>query len=733
MQADPTLLKDGFVGLLRGVDSSRSPELLDEGYAAFSTNVAYRGGKPRTRLQFHQIDLTGDSLLAFEQQLLQGAGVYFRATEGDSDIILAIGGRIVRVQLDNFNGVVADLNAFTRNIPTARTYICQGENYLIIQNGVNTPLIYDGTTLRRARSGADNSELLVSDITLVGTTATVTTTSPVHPYIVGDYIDLFGAAMGIYTGQHYVIAVTAPNQFDIDVTGAFPSIPSGDLKVRYCPEMPTGTITAYGQGRFFVANPARNEFIAMDIIFGDERGEVRNILRNTENTYLAEGGAFRLPVFMGRITAMYFVPFQDTATGQGDLIVFGERGAASFDVSKPRSTWKATPIQRVLFATFGCTSQESVVGFNGDLIFRSADGVRSYRMARAEASSYGQTPISAEVDRVLELDEPQWLTRATMTEFDRRLFISAAPMQSTFQNRITSVIVNSLADVRITTTVPHAVSAGSLVKLTGTAYVDGTYTVVARIGEYEFSIAIPAAVPSENLANDAYLEFSPEGVSFDHRAIVPLDFTPTSVNSSKGPAAYNGVWTGTDESFRLLLSGMFDQEMRGFFVGRNAADGNTLWEIMRTYGDDIDRNDNARPIQCWLETRAFDFQRTFELKKLLRADIWLSGLSGNVAFKVYFRPDQYPGWVLWHEFTQVAPYNDTTIDPVSGQIIGGLPQYKTQVTLPTPPDSGSAVDNRLFRVGFTFQIRIEWVGNCTIEKFLVYANQIPENLQNGGM
>lgn len=731
MQADPTVRKDGFVSLLGGVDSSKSAELIGSEQCAFSVNTIFRGGKPRTRARFHQLELTGAGLVALEEQLLLGGGVYFKSTEGDSEIFLAVGGRVLRIQINNFSGTVQDMNTTSRNFLTARTYVCQAENFLILQNGVDNAFIYDGTSLRRARSGSNNPALVVNSITVSGTTATIETAPDPHPFALNDYIDLGGADIGIFQGQHYVTGVPATNELTIEVASSAPTIGSGDLQIRYCPEIPTGSIMAYGQGRIFVASPERDDFVALDIVYGDEQGRVDNILRNTENTYLAEGGSFRLPAFMGRITGMAFVPFQDTTTGQGDLIVYGERGAASFDVSKPRSTWKATPIQRVLFDTFGATSQESIVGFNGDQFFRSTDGERSYRMARAESASYGQTPLSAEVDRVLTQDRQDWLDRVSGINFDRRLLFTADPIQTPFINSILFIEVVSVSEVRIRTRVPHNLLTGYLFEVEGSAYIDGIHTVTSIEDDTTFITSIPVLQPSE-MNPTALLLYDPEGVSFDHKVIIALDFTPVAGNSGKGPAAYNGAWAGPDESFRLLLSGMFENEMRAYFVGRTPQDGNTIWEISRDFGGDIDNNDNLRPINCWLETRSFDFRAPFELKKISRADLWVSELSGNVDFKVYFRPDQYPAWVLWHEFNLTAPIVDTAVDHVTGLPVTGLPQYRTQVTLPTPADAGSPVDNRLYRVGFNFQIRIEWVGNCKIEKFMIYANEIPENLQNGG-
>jgi hypothetical protein len=56
-------------------------------------------------------------------------------------------------------------------------------------------------------------------------------------------------------------------------------------------------------------------------------------------------GLAEIPYTNGDITAASF-PSQDTATGQGGLVIFTDRGAVSFDLHLPRDQWKTTTFQR---------------------------------------------------------------------------------------------------------------------------------------------------------------------------------------------------------------------------------------------------------------------------------------------------------------------------------------------------------------------------------------------------
>ena len=187
-------------------------------------------------------------------------------------------------------------------------------------------------------------------------------------------------------------------------------------------EVPVGKAMAYGLGRLAVAQENR-------IYLGDIVGGPTSPLKFTETTYLAEGGSFRIPVEAGveGINGMEFVPLGDTATGQGELVIGSDSSITTINTALPREQWKSTTVQRVATRGSGIASDKSLVLVNSDLWMRSTDGIRSYRMARAEFAQWGQTPQSREVSYILDYDDERMLDGISGALFDNRLLMTANP------------------------------------------------------------------------------------------------------------------------------------------------------------------------------------------------------------------------------------------------------------------------------------------------------------------
>lgn len=202
-------------------------------------------------------------------------------------------------------------------------------------------------------------------------------------------------------------------------------------------EVPPGNVTEFGMGRLWVAQPDGVSFVAGDIMYGptgtpsyDYRDAV---LKFTENTFLAEGGAFGVPVQAGRISAMRFIANLDTSLGQGPLQVFTESGAFSVNTPLDRATWKdqSYPLQTVSLLGYGALSQDSATLINGDIWFRASDGLRSFQMARREHGLWTSTPLSREVDSFIGHDDTSLLHMSSSVLFDNRLLFTAVPQRDT--------------------------------------------------------------------------------------------------------------------------------------------------------------------------------------------------------------------------------------------------------------------------------------------------------------
>jgi hypothetical protein len=193
-------------------------------------------------------------------------------------------------------------------------------------------------------------------------------------------------------------------------------------------EIPVGTIMGYGMGRIVVIVNGH------DVAFGDLYGShalpdpADSLLFFTERNFLAEGFDAAIPFTQGKPTGMLFFPQLDTSTGNGQLMVFAERGATSFFLSIPRDQWKTSAFQILSLLTTGLRGHRSISVVNEDLWFRSDDGMRSYRQARSEQGGWAHVPLSTNVRQFLENDSSWLLKYASAIYFDNRVICTTSPV-----------------------------------------------------------------------------------------------------------------------------------------------------------------------------------------------------------------------------------------------------------------------------------------------------------------
>lgn len=730
--------RDGFSDMLGGMDSSRAPDLISERHAALGVNVTFRGGKPRTRPAFAQRSLQESTgLTKLQDGRFQGGIAYYSTEVGRSILVGVYSGWLLAI--DPISGTVDILNPTDRNDLVRKHYIIQAENYLIVQNGVDIPLIWDGTgNARRSRTGPNNPVLGTQNTNIVNASGVATvTTQTAHGLNNGAYVQIEGTNRAGYVGQFYVYGVTEFT-FKVNVDSTLEN-PTVFGTTRHCPEIPIGLIMAYGQGRIFLSASNRVEFTAGDIVYGDIRGSVGNILKWTENQYLAEGLAFRLPANQGRINAMAFPTFQDTGAGQGELFVFGEYGVSSFQVSAPRSAitdpidgtviaagWRDIQIQKIVLSGSGCTSQWSIINFtNGDLFYRDIVGIRSYRNARGDMNSYGQTPISAELNRILENDVKTRLGNISSTHFDDRALITCSPR---FDVRLIRIVSQERvgSKTRITLADDHQVTAGTTVSIRDAGGIDGNWTVDA-VTDTTVTINF---VPTEDvhIQPGSYLQSVENGAEIFHKGVAVLDFTSTSTVGGKSSAAWDGVWCGID--FQQIVSGFFDGQVRCFSFVYGGVGQNQIWELTSEGGQDTPVEGESTPIQCQLETRAYDFGNEFGKKRLRRFDLWLADIRGKVDMEIFYKMDGRSCWNPWPPNWSRCATVSGTILPETNQNVDGLlqdhPQVRTQITQPMPPKICETVQGGFTNLGYETQIRFVWTGEVVIEKAQIIADDVVE-------
>jgi hypothetical protein len=678
--ADTERLIDGFRGLPAGMDGSKEPPQTPSEAAWYATNVTFRGGNgPKTRPGFREISPTywrnPRPVQTVTISIASGKATVAATAHGyDNKDLVTIAGatpsgingthRITIVDANTYTFPTSETGSVTGTITAKRDIDSTYQDDLIdsdtsrdrVSDIVGATLIQGAIIYQDPREGNPSQMIIVAD----GKIYTLNFENA-SCYLL-NATDEISDDVPVYMTQaeKYLVIQTGKDE---------PRIYDGYVVRRASyygsQAVPIGKQMAYGQGRLFVAVNEGAEIIAGDLVFGGSLSEAKivsssaanptvittasphglvsgdlvtlsgntsvidstyvatvlstttfsipvnvstsgtggntaksnagqdsDLLRFTENTFLNEGGSFAPTGKVGRITGLVFLPVQDTSTGQGDLIAFCERGAVTFQVSAPRDQWKNTQgFQRVLFDNIGSTS-DSVIPINGDLFFRSREGngIRTYRNARAEAGNYGLTPVSAEIDPVLKQDTQWMLDGVTFASFDNRLLMTCLPKQ------------------------------------------------------------YPRRAANQTQAD----EFAAEPIPTLYDGIAVLDFQSVSTGRGKTAAVFDGVWTGL--RIYRLLQGNFGGEPRCFAICLHTDDTgrrNEIWEITRN--DEYDTPiEGPRVINASIVTKAYSFEDSMSLKKLLRCDLWFDDIGGgpdNIFISsLAYRPDDYPNFTTWQTF-----------------------------------------------------------------------------------
>ncbi len=189
-------------------------------------------------------------------------------------------------------------------------------------------------------------------------------------------------------------------------------------------EVPVGTLMAYGHGRLFIKT-GPTQFKAGDIFLPNDAD---SLLKFTETEYLNGGGAFQLPAILGDIVSLNISHVMGTSTGNGPLLAYGENGIASYRVFEPRVIWQNIDIGRIEMIGQGARAHDAIITVNEDMMFRTSNGLRSYRLLREQSQSQRKyTNLSADVS-VFEDQETAHLVHLSSAIFhnDRLLYTIVA-------------------------------------------------------------------------------------------------------------------------------------------------------------------------------------------------------------------------------------------------------------------------------------------------------------------
>lgn len=221
-------------------------------------------------------------------------------------------------------------------------------------------------------------------------------------------------------------------------------------------ELPAGRMGIYAASRNWVCLTDGISFVASDQV-GDSSGTVTYnfrdaVLEMTQNNFLLGGGVFRVPTSGEQIRAIALVPTLDAALGNGPIAVLTPNTVFSCQSPVDRTTWQdiTNPILSVSMIDAGAEGQDSTLCANSDLLFRSVSGSRSLILARRDFNTWGNVPISREIDPVLADDDKSLLSYGSAIVFDNRKLETANPIASSlgvYHTKITALNFDPLSSL----------------------------------------------------------------------------------------------------------------------------------------------------------------------------------------------------------------------------------------------------------------------------------------------
>ena len=377
--SDIAYLPDGSFDFSGGTDSSKvttlqstlNPNGLGRQELSWMFNCTVRGGGILQRTGFQPLVKLLDSGR-------WQSGFIYEPDSSNPYLVCSIYGHIYKVLLEP-PYTITDLSvAFGLFNPAnaEEAFFCQGENYLVIQagdyftpstpvpgttdsDGRTLPLFWNGTTLRRS------------------------------------------------------IGIVTPN----------PTMQPGQN------ELPAATCMWYHSSRIWYGQA--RQVSAGDMV-GGPSGTLANhfrdaILNVTENPLCFGGDGFTIPTNSGNIRALREENNLNEGVANSRLLIWTRKSVFALSVPVTRLDWinanasnqpLLVPIQRVN----GTTSDRSVVAANGDWFYQSQEpGVRSLITAVRQYNQWGNTPISQNEQRAMQVNDRGLMKFSGGIVFDNRM------------------------------------------------------------------------------------------------------------------------------------------------------------------------------------------------------------------------------------------------------------------------------------------------------------------------
>lgn len=218
-----------------------------------------------------------------------------------------------------------------------------------------------------------------------------------------------------------------------------------------------------------------------------------------------------------------------------------------------------------------------------------------------------------------------------------------------------------------------------------------------------------------------------------HRGLVVLDFIPLTSLAGPEPPCWDGLWTGeygdilqvqtiasegVDHLYAAVLAPEDDNGIRKI----------QLWELSHQDGHDTDALSVKTRISRVLEGPKLDFQNKTEQKLLEGCEIWADKIRGTVDFTLFYRPDDYPCWFQWKHWQVCAKDERCAADAIDGCLtdLNLKDQYRPRMSGLRPLDDVIPFTGQPSRLGYSFQYRLEIIGEAEVTAIKLVASKVLE-------
>lgn len=423
----------GFGSLEGGMNGGVSPSLIGQNQCALAVNLTFRGGFATTRptLANKIITYTDAATQSRFTGKWQGASFY-RSNSGDDRFIIARGGRLFTISPGPTWKVSEVTIRMILSTTADFTVPALNGSVNVSVNSVSTLAINQNIIIDSGNYTITNIATQLITVTYNGAAAHATA-------VAGNTInDALDVAIQVFvqnnSNDDTIFSFQAENYSIICCNQNTTKIFGGQSVRQAVPgELPPATLGIYLWGRIWLSLSDSQSFVAGDLVRGSsgtvQTGYVDSILKMTENTLIAGGGAFSIPISSGKITSMAFLSQLDTSLGVSNLLVGTDDCIFSVNTPVDRTVWQDVtyPIQTVSNlenGPLGCWNWATV---KSDMWYRSDEGINSFQVARRDVNKWVVSNISQEMASVLDFDTEELLPFGSMAYSDKKLFATCSP------------------------------------------------------------------------------------------------------------------------------------------------------------------------------------------------------------------------------------------------------------------------------------------------------------------